>query len=655
MDRKKKEPKKREEKEEEEEEEEEEKNWQIGGLVQTRSQKRQNTTKTELEGDTSRTGVIEPNLSSQSVNTTPSLPFSQAITHREFDWNAPSTSSQVPRVPTEEPEPIQSRVLPSSLHSPSSSTPPTSPRYPTRATNARLNEISQYFNNEEVQEGDDDYIINYNVKKPKIFKGKQAKAYIAKTGNSSIDYQREINHFRSAVIPFAERQLQTDYKHGMKIHISAKSGFDVVKEGTIVDRPTPLFSAKSVPITIGDNVEEQINPLLQQLQNLITDYKDAGSNFQFREMMEFNITVCNYSPQRIGTYIKTPHKIARKRATINIKATSHNDENYCFLDCILAVLYPVKGREKRRANNYRHLRSKLNTVGLEFPIEPKMIPKFESLNPEISVNVYGCDLNAGRGTEPLFFPYKISKNRGKDKKVVNLLLLEEKNRSHFITISNLSRLTRKGNSSSKARKTKACPYCLNHKSLKLFKTHKVACETFTPLTTNLPEPGSTICFKEYGRNMPLPYFGIYDFETYEVPQLSTENQPESPLPNHIPRIYSWICNKTEKTHCEGSETQKKCATCTESNPCQKIRQSTKKCCRLEAFSWAYKIISSDQNEQFPLVLHMQEGATEAFLSNLKKDMITLYERLQVNVPIIMTQAERKAHRNATRCKVCLQR
>ena len=127
MDRKKKESKKR---EEEEEEEEEEKNWQIGGLVQTRSQKRQNTTKTELEGDTSRTGVIEPNLSSQSVNTTPSLPFSQAITHREFDWNAPSTSSQVPRVPTEEPEPIQSRVLPSSLHSPSSSTPPTSPRYP---------------------------------------------------------------------------------------------------------------------------------------------------------------------------------------------------------------------------------------------------------------------------------------------------------------------------------------------------------------------------------------------------------------------------------------------------------------------------------------------------------------------------------------------
>jgi len=71
----------------------------------------------------------------------------------------------------------------------------------------------------------------------------------------------------------------------------------------------------------------------------------------------------------------------------------------------------------------------INFNEIEFPTSLQAIDKFERLNPEISVNVFGFD-NISK-----VYPLRISKF--KRQKEIDLMLLENK---HYCLVNNLSRL-----------------------------------------------------------------------------------------------------------------------------------------------------------------------------------------------------------------------
>ena len=664
---------------EEEEEEEEAWRWlsQHGGAVETRRQKQRRVfaDPTLAEGENAfaeanSTNVFQPTLPPTPRTTSSVIPSNTSrASSRNFDWNAPSTSSQVPSTPFDWNAPSTSSQVPN-VPSTFSQVPnvssPSSPRLPfdliqrhpstSSATPVHLHSLhpnrleGEEEEEEEEENNDEAYFIDHSLQSPKIFKNKKAQSFKAKTKNSSLDYVREMQKFKKAFLPFVEEQRQNTYKRGLKVNVSCKAKFNVEKEGEIVDSPTPLFSAKSATVHVGDDVEEVTQPIMEQLENAIVDYRDTGSNFVFHEMQEYTITVCEYSPQPVGSYIATPKRIQRIKATINVKPSSDHDKNFCFVDSVLALVYPSQDSNKNRSVKYRHLRSSLNTNGIEFPIMIKDIPRFERQNSHLSINIYGCDLSVNQSGIPLFFPYKISKNRGRNKKIVNLLLLEQGENFHFIGITDLSRLTRRSNSKYRGCKTIACSYCLQHMLPSKMPFHSHMCIDFQPVTTELPEKGSTLRFKEYGRSMPLPYFICGDFETREVLRQGPETEPEVPLPPEESRPFPWVKFDFERRHCNEG-----CKSCSVVKPCQQIRNATSINCRLETFSWAYQIVSNDVNEFFPLALHMEENAPEAFLLSLKKDMTELRRRMFLNVPIVMTEVERQQHRMAKKCRVCKRR
>ena len=84
-----------------------------------------------------------------------------------------------------------------------------------------------------------------------------------------------------------------------------------------------------------------------------------------------------------------------KYAVINIQ----NEDNYCFLWCILAYLYPNNNNPTRVSSYRQHFHS-LKIKGMSFPPAPKDIILFEKLN-NISVTVIGYDGDKN------FFPYHI--------------------------------------------------------------------------------------------------------------------------------------------------------------------------------------------------------------------------------------------------------
>ena len=55
------------------------------------------------------------------------------------------------------------------------------------------------------------------------------------------------------------------------------------------------------------------------------------------EISSIDLNIARYKPIREASYTETPKAIAVKKAVINIQ----NDDLYCLLYCILAILYPV--------------------------------------------------------------------------------------------------------------------------------------------------------------------------------------------------------------------------------------------------------------------------------------------------------------------------
>ena len=120
------------------------------------------------------------------------------------------------------------------------------------------------------------------------------------------------------------------------------------------------------------------NTLMQKLD----DEQLEGSGFVFQEIEKVILEIYKVNDIQASSYIELPGKYKDNKLITNIK----NNDQYCFLWCILAQLYPVENHKDRISKYIIHL-NKLNLKGLEFPMKVKDIPKFENLN-NLNINVF---------------------------------------------------------------------------------------------------------------------------------------------------------------------------------------------------------------------------------------------------------------------------
>ena len=102
----------------------------------------------------------------------------------------------------------------------------------------------------------------------------------------------------------------------------------------------------------------------------------------FQEIKEVILEIYKVNDIQASWYIELPPKYKNSQSIINIK----NDDQFCFLWCILAQLCPVEDNKSRTSKYSMHF-DKLNLKESEFPMKVKDIPKFENLN-NLNVNVF---------------------------------------------------------------------------------------------------------------------------------------------------------------------------------------------------------------------------------------------------------------------------
>ncbi|CAD6229572.1 GSCOCG00012110001-RA-CDS, partial [Cotesia congregata] len=231
---------------------------------------------------------------------------------------------------------------------------------------------------------------------------------------------------------------------------------------------------------------------------------------------------------------KLPKEIQLKHAVINIQ----NKDEFCFLWCVTAALCGSETSNPKRTTSYPHFSSILKYHGIQFPIQLKDIPKFETMN-NLKINVYGLESQFVKNNENVIsntvVPLYLSNNYKCEKPVISLLMIETENDIesgnnnnndinfhtlkshhsifHFALIKNLSRLVKSQISKGK-HKLWFCERCLCHfKFEKSFEKHKMDCIKFNNVRMRLPENDKGIInFKNHKHKDPVPFVIYADLE-----------------------------------------------------------------------------------------------------------------------------------------------
>ena len=278
---------------------------------------------------------------------------------------------------------------------------------------------------------------------------------------------------------------------------------------------TARFRTIPVVLTVADSVDA--DGISNHFLGCIDNFNRRGSGWQVQCISDFRITLAPFRPAQGSSYIPTPKDLAMKKAIVNVQ----NKDEYCFIWSILAAKYPVKGHPERVTHYNNHF-DEFDITNLSFPLSICNIPKFESLNPNISVNVL---MHENREIIPLYVtPHRNSQLH------VNLLLISNSSGYHYTLVRNLSRLV--AERTNRRKQTFVCPYCIHccsHEDSLL--NHIENCSRHNPQRVIYPEgDDAVLSYKATRKECKVPYVIYVDFESL----LTTENTHKNTVNTHIP-------------------------------------------------------------------------------------------------------------------------
>ena len=351
----------------------------------------------------------------------------------------------------------------------------------------------------------------------RLFEAKETESalrYFAKVhtinGIEGYDGRTFLNDAENSITRVLRENGQTKVKLIFKCYM-IKEGPD----GEII-RPFEFHSKSEVNLE-GTDENELYNNMLDTIEEKIQKLELAeGTGWRLHSVINLELHTVEWVPLRGSSYTELPKELKDKNAIINMK----NEDNRCFTWCVLRALYPVKSGKNRIDKTLKSKIETLNTTGIEYPVSLSDIKKFECLNSNISITVFGYN------ERDKVYPLRISEYNNKSCKI-KLLLIEKGGVSHYCLINEFSRLVSSQVSKHKE-KSFLCDNCLDPfpKEESLNK-HKEYCSTNECIKINMPEKGSILKFKNYCNSEKVPFIIYADMESLLNPIQSCEPNPQS--------------------------------------------------------------------------------------------------------------------------------
>ena len=123
--------------------------------------------------------------------------------------------------------------------------------------------------------------------------------------------------------------------------------------------------------------ECHLNDLVDQVLRQLNQFCSGGSGWFLGKFMSLDIKVCKTKLLAGSTFLQTPTKVACFRyKLLTIKNLS---DNFCFIYCILAIIYP-SSENRERPSNYSDKFDRYIFDRSFMPMNLRIIPKLETNN-----------------------------------------------------------------------------------------------------------------------------------------------------------------------------------------------------------------------------------------------------------------------------------
>ena len=296
---------------------------------------------------------------------------------------------------------------------------------------------------------------------------------------------------------------------------------EVDPDGFKIIRKFAFHSVGQKIITEETDIFEIYGEMVDEIEEEIQKVEQAeGSGWVFLEVENLTLYTDIWDPIKASSYIDLPKELKNKNAIINMK----NEDNKCFLWCVLRALNPKDTHPERIDKDLKSKEDTLNMEGIAYPVDLKDIKRFEKQNLDISISVLGYS------KDERIYPLRISKftkMKKEDERKHNIVLLLIKNgdNSHYCLVKKLSALL-----SSQVNKHKSkfyfCLNCLNgFDDPEKLEKHKEYCSENENIKINMPPPETYLKFKNFLHSERAPFAIYADFESLLKPLDTCEPDP----------------------------------------------------------------------------------------------------------------------------------
>lgn len=312
--------------------------------------------------------------------------------------------------------------------------------------------------------------INFETKDYIVFKSEEAleKCFVTlrispknEIGNVNI-LEDEIPYLMNKTLQkFPKIKLQIVLEGKFKKHIPELNDYEFKNMS---------ISSKNKIIETENEIQETIVELLGQINRKIEGFQNNEAYYHLVNVENIDMKLREYKPIAGSSYIELPKWIQFKKACINIK----NDDQKCFKYCL--TYHKHKDEIKthpERLSHYKKWENDYDYSNIKFPVTVDDIKIFCRQN-NISINVY----IVGEVKKKIIVPYITNAKNNKKSNHVNLLLITDNENSHYVYISNLSRLI--SNQLTKhEHNTNICERCFYHSSnIEVFNRHIDLCDNY---------------------------------------------------------------------------------------------------------------------------------------------------------------------------------
>ena len=314
-------------------------------------------------------------------------------------------------------------------------------------------------------------------------------------GMPGMDSDTFFNRIRRFLIDLLKKELRTG-----AVRAQTTIWIRFSKDDELVEL---AFNSRMMNVYNLSDMDEILNEMLKNMKEQIENPALLNSRFVFDEVLYIDVDFHQLNLTRGSSYLPLPDWLARKKAIIN----PCNEDPECFKWAVIsASRWGDTDSHPERISKLKRFEADFDWSGIGFPVSVKDIKKFELKN-RVSINLLAIE------DKQIY----ICRKEGNYERIINLMLITESNRKHYVAIKSLSRLLPNQKTKHNG-KEYFCMNCLQgFKEEKSRNEHVGYCKDNVSVRIEMPHRKPIVEYSDGQFQFKVPFIMYADFESILEP------------------------------------------------------------------------------------------------------------------------------------------